>query len=156
MPQPAKTSKMPSPNELHGQCYCGRVQVRVQKPLRPPVNCHCSQCRRLSGAVFTTGLSIKLDALVISGEAALSTHHPTDNLNRQFCKLCGTHIRTLDRQQPGIAGLHAGTFEGQELSTPQPITLSVTRPVGSRCYWDQSALMAQRVLNPYAIEILRR
>ena len=110
---------MPSPNELLGQCYCGRVQVRVQKPLQSQVNCHCSQCRRLSGAAFTTWLSIKLDELVISGEAALSTYHPTDNLTRQFCKFCGTHIRTLDRRQPGIAGLHAGTFEGQELSIPQ-------------------------------------
>lgn len=131
---------MQTANELHGQCFCGRVQVRVQKALKPPVNCHCSQCRRLSGAAFTTWFSIQRDALVISGEDALSTCHPTDNLTRQFCKFCGSHVWTLDQRQPGIAGLHAGTFEGQELPSPKADYFVSHKaswynmPMGSTCF----------------------
>jgi hypothetical protein len=136
----AETSKMPTPNELHGQCFCGHVQVRVQKALQPPVNCHCGQCRRLSGAAFTTWFSINRDALVIDGQDALSTFHPTQHLTRQFCKFCGSHVMTLDRRQPVVAGLHAGTFEGQELPGPKADYFASHKanwydlPLGSNCF----------------------
>lgn len=110
---------MQTEKKIQGQCFCGRVQVRVNEALIPPVNCHCSQCRRMNGSAFTTWFSVKLDKLELSGEKALSTYHPTSNLTRQFCKFCGSHIWTLDQRQPGIAGIHAGTFDGQELPTPK-------------------------------------
>jgi hypothetical protein len=131
---------MQTSNESHGQCFCGRVQIRVSQALQPPVNCHCSQCRRMNGSAFTTWLSIQRDVMVISGEDALSTHHPTDKLTRQFCKFCGTHVWTLDRRQPGIAGLLAGFFEGLELPAPKADYFVSHKaawfdmPKGSKCF----------------------
>ena len=131
---------MQTATELHGQCFCGRVQVRVKKALQPPVNCHCSQCRRLNGSAFTTGFSIKRDDVIISSEDALSAYHPTELLKRHYCKFCGSPVWTLDQRQPPIAGLHAGTFEGQELPIPKADYFVSHKagwydiPVGSTCF----------------------
>ena len=113
------TFSMQAEKKLQGQCFCGRVQIRVNGALNSPVNCHCGQCRRMNGSAFTTWFSVQLDTLVLTGENALSTYHPTNNLTRQFCKFCGSHVLTLDRRYSGIAGIHAGTFDGQELPTPK-------------------------------------
>jgi hypothetical protein len=131
---------MQTNNESHGQCFCGRVQIRVLEALHPPINCHCGQCRRMNGSAFTTWLSIPRDAMLISGEYALSTHHPTDNITRRFCKFCGTHVWTLDRRQPAIAGLLAGFFEGLELTAPKAEYFVSHKakwfdmPKGSKCF----------------------
>jgi len=94
----------------------------------------------MNGSAFTTWVSIRREAMVISGEDALSTHHPTDKLTRQFCKFCGTHVWTLDRRQPAIAGLLAGFFEGQELPAPKADYFVSHKakwfdmPKGSKCF----------------------
>ncbi len=43
---------------LEGGCFCGKIryQIDAEEPLA--VNCHCSMCRRTSGAPFVVWLVV--------------------------------------------------------------------------------------------------
>lgn len=104
---------------IQGACYCGAVSVTVPAPLEQPVNCHCGQCRRLSGAAFTTWLTAPRSATRVTGADSLTTFRPTENLERHFCKLCGSHVHTADRRLPDVYGFPAGLFEGSVIEAPR-------------------------------------
>jgi hypothetical protein len=101
-----------------GNCYCGAVSVMVSSPLRRPVNCHCGECRRLSGAAFTTWITAPREQVSVDNPAGLSNFQPTPNLLRSFCKTCGSHVMTADVRLPGVYGFPAGLFEGEAIEPP--------------------------------------
>lgn len=104
--------------DLGGRCYCGAVGVQSASPPTSIINCHCNQCRRLSGAAFTTWLSLPRQATVISGKANLQHFAPSENGLRYFCKHCGTHVFTEDKRMPDILGVPAGILSTALPSNP--------------------------------------
>ena len=109
---------MTQPLPARGSCYCGAVSIIVPSPLRRPVNCHCGECRRLSGAAFTTWITAPRDEVVVHNAEGLSTFAPTSNLQRSFCKTCGSHVFTADARLPKVYGFPAGLFEGEAIEPP--------------------------------------
>lgn len=101
-----------------GSCFCGDVTVTVPRPLRRQCNCHCGECRRLSGAAFTTWITAPREQVVIDNAAGLTTFTPTANLQRAFCSRCGSHVFTADARLPGVYGFAAGLFEGEAIDAP--------------------------------------
>ena len=104
---------------ISAACYCGAVKVCSAAERQSIVHCHCGECRRLSGAAFTTWVSVPRQAVSISGEASLSSFQVTPNVTRHFCKVCGSHVYSTDLRLPKIAGLPAGVIEGGLLALPQ-------------------------------------
>lgn len=76
---------------LAGGCLCGAVRFELTAPARPPVACHCSQCRRTSGhyAVFT---AVPLEALRLTGQDRLKWFRSSDAAERGFCSDCGSSL----------------------------------------------------------------
>jgi len=109
---------MTPPLAARGSCYCGAVSVTVPSPLRRPDNCHCGECRRLSGAAFTTWITAPRDQVVVNNPEGLSVFSPTPNLQRSFCKTCGSHVFTADARLPRAYGFPAGLFEGELIEPP--------------------------------------
>ena len=103
---------------LSVRCYCGAVSLRPTAPPASVVNCHCGQCRRLSGAAFTTWASFNKTALPTTGEEPLSSFEVTANVTRHFCRVCGSHVFTADRRLPAILGVPAGALEGEPVAAP--------------------------------------
>ena len=59
-------------NALEGGCLCGAVRFSVDDAFRYALNCHCSQCRRATGAAFKPFAGIERAKLrVVSGEDEL-------------------------------------------------------------------------------------
>ena len=110
--------ELQSQDSYVGTCFCGSVKISVIGMPRSVVNCHCGQCRRLSGAAFTTWASYRREAVVVTGSAAMAEFKPTSNVRRFFCKTCGTHVYTADSRYPTVFGLPAGTLEGAALPAP--------------------------------------
>ncbi|MFT7775513.1 GFA family protein [Roseateles sp.] len=102
----------------YGSCFCRAVSVTARRPLGRPVNCHCGECRRLSGAAFSTWLTAPREQVVIGNPEGLTCFHPTANLQRAFCKTCGSHVFTLDARLPKVFGFPAGLFEGEVIDPP--------------------------------------
>lgn len=76
-----------------GKCLCGAVSFEVTPPFTMCGNCHCSICRRASGAPYVTWAVFKADQVkILSGEEQLSVFHPTSESTRRFCKTCGSQL----------------------------------------------------------------
>lgn len=94
------------------QCYCRAVEVKFDHSPRRIIHCHCGQCRRLSGAAFTTWVSVSAPPQLNASAQALGRFTPTINTVRNFCKVCGSHLYTTDARYPDIVGVPAGAIVG--------------------------------------------
>lgn len=75
-----------------GGCLCGSVRYEVRGgPLRPVVDCHCTQCRRTSGhfAAFT---ATRPQDLVLTGSVGLRWYRSSSTARRGFCGDCGSSL----------------------------------------------------------------
>jgi hypothetical protein len=76
---------------LEGGCFCGFVRYRVQGTPTQETNCHCTICRRTTGAAFVTWFTVPpTDFTFTAGSPARfsSSVHGT----RCFCPRCGTQL----------------------------------------------------------------
>lgn len=48
-----------TPDLLAGRCLCGAVEYRVADEFPYAANCHCSDCRRATGAAFESFAGIE-------------------------------------------------------------------------------------------------
>ena len=54
---------------LQGGCFCGRIRYEVAGTPFHETNCHCSICRRTTGAPFVTWFSVRPPEFrLVSGE----------------------------------------------------------------------------------------
>ena len=100
------------------RCFCGAVSLRFDAAVKSVINCHCGECRRLSGNAFTTWAAFARDAVGVEGSTALTAFDVTRNVRRYFCSTCGSHAYTSDQRHPGLLGVPAGLIEGGALPRP--------------------------------------
>lgn len=75
-----------------GSCHCGAVSYDIlegTQPLRHAM-CHCTDCRRISGAPAVCWLLIPRHAVVVKGN--ISTYSSSSGTARSFCGECGTGL----------------------------------------------------------------
>jgi hypothetical protein len=94
-----------------GGCYCGDIGFKITKEGAKAVNCHCGMCRRLSGAAYTTWVSVQERNFRLTGSRP-SAFAPSRNATRHFCPRCGTHVFTRDARYPDTVALPAGVISG--------------------------------------------
>ena len=80
-----------TPFSAAGGCLCGAVRYEVHGPLRPVVNCHCSQCRRTSGH-FVAATAVRLEAFVLTSSEGLRWYQSSEAARRGFCGNCGSSL----------------------------------------------------------------
>jgi hypothetical protein len=91
--KPAKTRK----RTLAGSCYCGAVRYKVADAFAYALNCHCSQCRRVTGSAFKPFAGIPADKLqVTKGKNRLLIFGEETN-HDAHCKLCGSLLYSVVR-----------------------------------------------------------
>jgi hypothetical protein len=74
-----------------GGCFCGEIRYRAEgAPLRV-MHCHCTICRRVSGAPVVTWITFAVDRFrwTKGSPARLKSTPPA---SRWFCPACGTHM----------------------------------------------------------------
>jgi hypothetical protein len=77
-----------------GSCACGAVRYTCAAPPILMLNCHCTDCRRSSGAPFASGFLVPASALIVTGEVGV---HETRGdggrmAQRSFCPRCGSPL----------------------------------------------------------------
>jgi len=96
---------------LKGGCFCGRVRYETTGAPFHETNCHCSICRRTSGAAFVTWFSVpRTQFRFVSGEP--TRFRSTLKGVRTFCSHCGTPL----------------TFELEDLEEMDVTTCSLDDP----------------------------
>ena len=84
---------------IEGGCFCGFIRYRFPVNDYPSGNCHCSMCRRISGAPYVSWMAIPVSDFEYSqGEPKkiISSSHGS----RYFCPDCGTPVVCLLEEYP--------------------------------------------------------
>ncbi len=115
---------------LRGQCQCGTVHYQVEDSFEYALNCHCSQCRRATGAAFKTFAGIPRQRLqLIQGNGSLLIVGQPESAHDVRCKHCGSLLYSIVRE-----GAYAHVTLGTLTDTPS-IRPSAHIFVGSKAPW---------------------
>jgi len=120
-----------APAEITGSCLCGGIRYAVDGPLGPVVHCHCSMCRKATGAAFRTRAAVPSAGFHWrAGESLLARFESSPGEERTFCRVCGSTLVTLFRDRPDEIGLALGTLDGDPGVRPWAHVF-----VGSKAPW---------------------
>ena len=94
-----------------GRCLCGAVTITLTGEHKEVGICHCTMCRRWSGAplmALEVGTEIE-----IAGKDHVTAYRSSEWAERAFCKTCGTNLyyRLVDA---GGYVLCAGVLDDQD------------------------------------------
>jgi hypothetical protein len=76
---------------FEGGCLCGAVRYRATKPPLRGVICHCSKCRRHSGAPMLAFVHFPVDAFTWLGREP-ARFRSSEFAERGFCPACGSTV----------------------------------------------------------------
>ena len=119
--------------EAEGGCLCGAVRYQVSGRPYHLTHCHCTLCRRASGAPFVTWFSVaSAGFLVTRGEPIRYRSSPV--AVRGFCGRCGAQLIFQRDDTPGevdITDVQPGRPRGADARGPhlhaQPTALGRAR-----------------------------
>jgi hypothetical protein len=78
---------------ITGGCLCGGVGYEISGKLGAAVNCHCSICRRHSGAALLIGVIVpRANFKWTKGQKLLRTYQSSQWGVRIFCGRCGSNL----------------------------------------------------------------
>ena len=114
---------------LAGGCLCGAVRYQVDALADDVADyCHCSQCRRASGAPVTAWVQVAPGRFkVTKGEA--KAFRSSDRATRWFCGDCGGQLYMTDDENRSV-GVTLGT-----LDDPSAVKPTVHGWDGARVSW---------------------
>ena len=112
-----------------GGCFCGAIRYAVDDGDYPVVNCHCSMCRRTSGAAFVTWLVAPTSAFrYLQGEPAVL--RSSEQGTRFFCAACGTPVACSNSTHPDQIDITTGS-----LDSPGDYPPTITAHEDSKLSW---------------------
>jgi hypothetical protein len=80
-------------SELRGSCLCGGVQFEVAEPFVAVSQCHCTNCKKISGGTGTVSGRVPSEAIrVLEGQSLLTTDAPPEGTAKTFCSECGSNL----------------------------------------------------------------
>lgn len=93
-------SKTICEEKVTGSCLCSQVKFEVSFPSIGMNNCHCSRCRKASGAAFGTFLHTTTKHFKwIEGHESIINFIPNKGDPRPFCKQCGSRVPVVKLEQ---------------------------------------------------------
>ena len=94
-----------------GSCLCGGVRYEVDPAGAFDAGyCHCSMCRRASGAPVLAWALVRREAFRLV-RGALSHYKSSDICRRAFCPTCGSQLFYEIPNEPGMIGIHVATLD---------------------------------------------
>lgn len=93
---------------LKANCLCGKVEIHGVSSGPEMGACHCTMCRKWSGAPMMT-LDCN-DSVSFIGEEYITSYSSSEWGERGFCSVCGTHL-FYKLKPTGQHFVPAGLFE---------------------------------------------
>lgn len=114
---------------LQGGCFCGAVRYQAQGMPFNSTLCHCTDCRRISGAPALAWFSVaSTDLTWLGGEPARFASSP--GIERSFCPACGTTLTFQDSRWPEEIDVATASLDDPNRVPPGDHTF-----VRSRLHW---------------------
>ena len=97
---------------IKGSCLCGGVRYEVDGPLQAMACCHCTECRKASGAEFATNATVGVEYFrLTAGEELLAEFESSKGQARVFCGRCGSPIMKRFAAKPDQLRLRLGCLD---------------------------------------------
>ncbi len=112
-----------------GACHCGAVHYRVDGAFAYALNCHCSNCRRTTGAAFKPFAGIARERLSVTRGADRLLLVGTALNNDTHCAACGSLLFSVVRDG-AFVHVAMGTLDGDPGIRPTAHIF-----VGSKAPW---------------------
>ncbi len=102
---------------LEGSCLCGAVRYRIDAAPLWTGYCHCTSCRRSTGAPVTMFVGARADSVTFTkGERAMFASSP--GVERGFCAACGTPLTYESDRFPGETHFYISTLDDPQSLLP--------------------------------------
>ena len=102
---------------MGGGCFCGAVRYTVTGTPFNSTLCHCSMCRRATGAPAVAWFSVrKSEFRFVSGRPATFASSP--GITRRFCGDCGTQLTFEDERWPDELDITTASLNDPEAVPP--------------------------------------
>lgn len=117
-----------------GKCLCGSVTYEVVGTPVVVAQCHCEECRRLSGTGHTIGAMFASTDVTVKGELGAFKYVSGNGseVSRCFCKNCGSPIYGTNSRTPEHLTLSLGTMDDV-----QDLEVQVVVFARDKQHWDQ-------------------
>ncbi|MDG9930170.1 MULTISPECIES: GFA family protein [unclassified Pseudomonas] len=100
--------------EIHtGGCHCGRLRYAFEAPLRDIAHCHCSICRRTTGGIVTTWLTLPMAGFRWTHGSA-AAYASSASCTRYFCAHCGCHLTLFTSHSPDSLDITVASLDHPE------------------------------------------
>ncbi|WP_189418929.1 GFA family protein [Cellvibrio zantedeschiae] len=84
-----------------GSCLCGAVTFNVKFDSLKAYQCHCSLCRKQTGAASSCGTVVHVNKFEwLSGESNISAWVKSTGYTSHFCSSCGSSVPNKFRGNP--------------------------------------------------------
>ncbi|MBM3540868.1 MAG: GFA family protein [Alphaproteobacteria bacterium] len=100
-----------------GGCLCGAVRFRTTGPLGPVSHCHCTMCRKASGAPVVTFTRVGMSEFAFT-KGKPKEYRSSKGGRRGFCAKCGSQLCFMYDAKPDSIGLNVGCFDEPERLKP--------------------------------------
>jgi len=120
-----------SSQKITGGCLCGAVSYETQDEPTVSGHCHCTDCKKSSGAGHINATFVPKSGFKVTGQTTAYTSQADsgNTIERHFCPTCGSRLFAYPAN--GMVGIMAGTMNN--LENFQPMFEVFTK---RRCPWD--------------------
>ena len=116
-----------------GGCLCGAVRFEVDGPFVRAGHCHCSRCRKHSGAAVCTQARVRREHFhLLRGAERVRVFEPAGGAVKAFCDACGSSLFGGNWPEGEEVSIRMGALDGDPGIRPQYHTF-----VDSRAPWDE-------------------
>lgn len=111
---------MPETTRLTGSCLCGACSFEADTQIAMINNCHCTGCRKVTGAVYGTLLWLLRDDVRRMGDFEAFNHTADSGsaMTKTFCRTCGSQMFSENSSRPHLIAVRAGILDQKELVRP--------------------------------------
>lgn len=103
-----------------GRCLCGDVEFSAQLPSKWVAHCHCTMCRRSSGAAFVTWVGLDETRSDIRDPSdRLRWYESSHQAERGFCGRCGSTLFFRSARWAGELHVTLANFDCPVDRSPQ-------------------------------------
>jgi hypothetical protein len=111
---------------LNGGCFCGHVRYEATGTPFDQTNCHCSICRRTTGAPFVAWFSVRRDEFRIVSGTPVRFRSSAHGM-RTFCPRCGTQLTFESERYPDEIDVTTCSLDDPETVPPRDHTRTSSR-----------------------------
>jgi hypothetical protein len=120
--------------EYTGKCLCGEITYTAIGQPVVVAQCHCEECRRLSGTGHTVGAMFASEAVTVSGKLSDFSYSSDkgSKVTKAFCATCGSPIYGKNSRLPDHLTLPLGTMDDASGLNVEVVIFERDKP-----HWDR-------------------